>query len=195
MKQFSIPWRALLFALMGLVCATKLSGCKTFGYEFRSPIVKVKDRGIGPGDLTPEAIQSEVMGFADTFTAAVTQKWNEAGSVQRTGQAIPEALMGLDIGPKTRNQYRQHILDAGSVLWNGPMGLFEVEKFSAGTREVAAAMAANRNAETIVGGGDSAAAVNEFGYAEKMKHVSTGGGASLEFLEGQKLPGLAALEN
>jgi phosphoglycerate kinase len=102
--------------------------------------------------------------------------------------------MGLDIGPKTLDRYRQRIVAAKTVFWNGPMGLFEQKPWAEGTFGVARAMAACPGT-TVVGGGDSAAAVEQAGLVEKMKHVSTGGGASLEFLEGQKLPGLAALEN
>jgi phosphoglycerate kinase len=108
-------------------------------------------------------------------------------------RAIPDGLMGLDIGPKTLDRYRQRILGAKTVFWNGPMGLFEQKPWAEGTFGVARAMA-DSPAVTVVGGGDSAAAVEEAGLVAKMKHVSTGGGASLEFVEGRVLPGIQVLE-
>jgi len=109
------------------------------------------------------------------------------------GAAIPDGLLGLDIGPKTLDRYRQRILSARTVFWNGPMGLFEQKPWAEGTFGVAKAMAESA-ATTVVGGGDSAAAVEEAGLVDRMKHVSTGGGASLEFIEGRELPGVKVLE-
>jgi phosphoglycerate kinase len=107
--------------------------------------------------------------------------------------AIPEGWLGLDIGPKTAELYAQELENAGTIFWNGPMGVFEMAPFSKGTFRVAKAIAASTGV-SIVGGGDTASAVNASGFAEKMTHISTGGGASLEYLQGDKLPGIEALK-
>ncbi|NLW56560.1 MAG: phosphoglycerate kinase, partial [Firmicutes bacterium] len=107
-------------------------------------------------------------------------------------EAIPADLLGVDIGPETVKLYAAAIKEAKTVIWNGPMGVFENPDFAVGTNGIAQAMA-EVEAITIVGGGDSAAAVEQLGFAEKMTHISTGGGASLEFLEGKQLPGVVAL--
>jgi len=118
----------------------------------------------------------------------------DATPIPCSAYEIPDELMGMDIGPDSIDVFVKEIADAGTVLWNGPMGVFEFEAFSKGTKAVAEAMAKSE-AVTIIGGGDSAAAVMQFGVADQMTHVSTGGGASLEFLEGRVLPGVACLED
>ncbi len=120
----------------------------------------------------------------------------DAKAVAIDGADIPDNLMGMDVGPKTLAIYKEAILSAKSIVWNGPVGVFEFEAFAKGTGEVAhlVAEATAKGAVSVVGGGDSVAAVNKFNLASKMSHVSTGGGASLEFLEGKTLPGIAVLE-
>ncbi|MBB4664499.1 phosphoglycerate kinase [Conexibacter arvalis] len=122
---------------------------------------------------------------ADRFAA-------EAERRTLDGIDVPDGWMGLDVGPKTAQRYAEAIAGAGTVFWNGPMGAFELEPFAAGTRAVAEAVA-DAPGTTVVGGGDSAAAIQQFGLAEGVTHLSTGGGASLELLEGKKLPGVEAL--
>jgi phosphoglycerate kinase len=114
------------------------------------------------------------------------------GEVRQLGVNIPDGWMGLDIGPGTAAEFTDVILDARTVLWNGPMGVFEDPRFASGTRAVAEAVAETK-AFTVVGGGDSAAAAAQFGVDDRIDHVSTGGGASLELIEQGDLPGLAAL--
>ena len=125
--------------------------------------------------------------------AAVKPEANAVVKNIGEGEAIPDNLMGLDIGPKTIELFSDEISKARTIVWNGPMGVFEVSPFSRGTFKVAEAVAENAGATSIVGGGDSVSAVKSAGVADRISHISTGGGASLEFLEGKKLPGVEAL--
>jgi phosphoglycerate kinase len=118
---------------------------------------------------------------------------DDASAEPLDGVDVPDGMMGLDIGPRTAQAYAETVAGAGTVFWNGPMGAFEIEPFAAGTRAVAQAVA-EAPGTTVVGGGDSAAALSRFGLADRVTHLSTGGGASLELIEGRTLPGVAILE-
>lgn len=142
-------------------------------------LVEARDKGVRmllPVDVT----------VADEFKANANRKTVKIN-------AIPPDWQALDIGPETVSAFNAEIAKARTVVWNGPMGVFEFEAFAVGTRAIAQALASNSQATTIIGGGDSAAAIEQMGFADKVTHVSTGGGASLEFLEGKVLPGVAAL--
>lgn len=124
----------------------------------------------------------------------VNDEFSNEGNIRVVkSREIPEDSMGLDIGPKTIELFSSYIKDAKTVVWNGPMGVFEMDSFAKGTIGICESIAANKQATTIIGGGDSAAAAIQLGYADQFSHISTGGGASLEYLEGKELPGITCL--
>lgn len=145
------------------------------------------------GDMMKKAADRGVSLLLPVDVVCADAFANDANLATVSADAIPDDMMGLDIGPETAELYAEAIGTAKSVFWNGPMGVFEMPSFEAGTRAVAEAVAANAEADTIIGGGDSVAAVNKFDLADKMTFISTGGGASMELVQGEALPGVEAL--
>jgi phosphoglycerate kinase len=167
---------------------------KARGMEIGTSLLE-EDRIDMAGELLEEAEKRGIsMLLPDDVVIADAFDNNAAHKTVLVGE-IPSDWMGLDIGPKTVEKYNSEIKKSDTIVWNGPMGAFEMENFSVGTQKVAEALAetTESGATTIVGGGDSAAAISKFGLENKISHISTGGGASLEFLEGKKLPGIEAL--
>lgn len=206
---FTSPKRPLITILGGSKVSTKLSVLKSLlkasdkvllGGGMVFTFYKAQGLGIG-NSLCEEDFVEEAKAILEEYSdklllpsdVRVTSKIEAgAGSEVVSCQSIPDGQMGVDIGPATEAAYSEVLKDASTVLWNGPMGIFEIEDFAQGTKSICVALA-KLEAQTIVGGGDSVAAVNQMGYQDSMSHISTGGGASLEFLEGKELPGVAAL--
>ncbi len=164
---------------------------KAKGYEIGTSLLE-EDKIEMTRDLMKKAGENGIEFLLPSDVVCADAFSNDSPHDIYAADAMPADRMGLDIGPKTQKLYEEAIVSSGTVVWNGPMGVFEMENFSAGTRAVAAAM--NKcGGTTVVGGGDSAAAVRQFGMEDHISHISTGGGASLEFLEGKLLPGVECL--
>ncbi|NLM04316.1 MAG: phosphoglycerate kinase [Clostridiales bacterium] len=166
---------------------------KAQGYEIGNSLLE-EDKIQLALDLLEKAKEKNVELLLPVDVVAAKEFKEDAEHTTVDIDNIPSDTMGLDIGPKTIELFASKIESAETVIWNGPMGVFEMPAFAVGTKEVARALSQNEGT-TIIGGGDSAAAVEQLGFADKMSHISTGGGASLEFLEGKVLPGIDALEN
>lgn len=146
-------------------------------------------------DIMAAADEKNVKFLIPVDTLASFEFDNDSPSETYDMDKIPEDRMGMDIGEKTIKLYKDELKNAKTVIWNGPMGVFEMPNFARGTEEIAKCLADLKDAKTIIGGGDSAAAVAQFGLSDKMTHISTGGGASLEFIEGKSLPGISCIED
>lgn len=185
--------------LLGKVDALLIGGGMTYtfykarGYEIGTSILDEESLELA-SSLLKEAAEKNVRLLLPVDVLCGREFKNDTETLVCRAEEMPPDMMGLDIGPETIAAYSSEIDSAGTIVWNGPMGVFEMENFAGGTRAVAEAMS-RCGAVTVIGGGDSAAAVTQFGLADKMSHISTGGGASLEFLEGKELPGIAVLED
>jgi phosphoglycerate kinase len=213
-SALDVPARPFLAILGGAKISGKIDVIRALlpktdriliGGAMANTFFRALDLQTGDSLIEPERIEmaKELIGTAgeklllppDVVIARKLEAGQETRVVDRA--SIPAGWLALDVGAETRALYQREIEQAGTVLWNGPMGVFEVREFAAGTESIARALvvATERGATTVVGGGDSAAAIAELGLADRVSHVSTGGGASLEFLEGRELPGVAALSN
>lgn len=165
---------------------------KAMGYEIGKSILDEENIDLAK-QLMEKAEKSGVKLLLPLDTVCAREFDNDSEKAVFDREQIPPDMMGMDIGPETIKLYKSVLSEAKTIVWNGPAGVFEMPSFEAGTKAIAQALA-DVDAVTIIGGGDSAAAVEQFGLADKMTHISTGGGASLEFLEGKELPGIACLE-
>jgi phosphoglycerate kinase len=214
-KPLSDPPRPYVAILGGAKVSDKITVIKTFidkadtiliGGAMSYVFLKAQGKSVGnsklesSGEVDPVAIAGELLKEAEAKGKPIllpvdhlcVSEFSADAETQVCVDEIPDGLMGIDIGPETIKLYVEKLNDAKLVVWNGPVGVFEIDAFAVGTKALAACLA-EADATTIVGGGDTAAAVELFGVADKMTHVSTGGGASLEFLEGKKLPGIEVL--
>ena len=166
---------------------------KSQGYEIGKSILDEPNVDLA-AELLQKADEMGVKLMLPVDTVCAKEFSNDSEASVYFVDEIPEDMMGLDIGPETVKAYKAVLETAKTVVWNGPMGVFEMPKFAEGTKAIAEILS-ELDAVTVIGGGDSAAAVEQFGYADKMTHISTGGGASLEFLEGKVLPGIAVIED
>ena len=166
---------------------------KAQGYEVGKSLLE-EDKIELAKKLIDKATEKGVKLFLPIDVVVANEMSENASSSIITVNNFTSDLAGFDIGPKTINEFTEEIEKAKTIVWNGPMGVFEIEQFNMGTFAIAKALS-NIDAVTIIGGGDSASAVEKAGYKDKVTHVSTGGGASLEFLEGKELPGIAAIDN
>ena len=166
---------------------------RSMGYTIGTSILDEGNIDLA-GKLLKKAEEAGVKLLLPVDVVCADRFENDARTIITDRENIPDDMMGMDIGPKTVELYTEALKTAGTIVWNGPMGVFEMPAFAKGTKAVAEALAAS-DAVTVIGGGDSAAAVEQFGLADKMSHISTGGGASLEFLEGKTLPGIAVIED
>ncbi|MCQ9205464.1 MAG: phosphoglycerate kinase [Omnitrophica bacterium] len=213
-KVLTKPEKPFIFILGGAKVADKIpvienmldkADCILIGGAMAYTFIKVKGVSVGSSRLEEKSFEivSKILAKAKNtgiqiilpIDHVVTDNIETASSVKITdSEVIPENWIGVDIGPKTRELFADKIKEAKTVVWNGPVGIFENDKFSQGSKAIAQAIAESE-AISVIGGGDTAAAVAKFSLAGKMSHISTGGGAALEYLEGKTLPGVAALTN
>ena len=165
---------------------------KAKGYSIGTSLLDEEGLDLA-ADILKKAEEKGVKFMLPVDVVAADEFANDSPCDVYPADGIPENRMGLDIGPETIKAYGEALGTAKTIVWNGPMGVFEMDNFAKGTKAIAEILA-NSDATTVIGGGDSAAAVAKFGLADKMTHISTGGGASLEFLEGRELPGIAIIE-